>query len=93
MINTRSQPPTPPLPPMPSSSSSSSSRHRAVGSSMKDSILDRYEMGDKIGEGSFGIVYRATHKKSGALVRIMLLLYDGRVATVDTKIRVCTATL
>jgi hypothetical protein len=91
MINTRVQPPKSPLPPMPSSSSSS--RSRMLGSSMKDSILDRYEMGDKIGEGSFGIVYRATHKKSGALVRIMLLLYDGRVATVDTKIRVCTATL
>ena len=37
---------------------------------MKNSILDRYQMGDKIGEGSFGIVYSAINKKSGALVRV-----------------------
>ena len=41
---------------------------------MKNSILDRYHMGDKIGEGSFGIVYKATHKKTGALVRYFFLM-------------------
>lgn len=61
MITTRFQPPMVPSPPQ-----SPSSRSR--NSSRKNSISDRYIMGDKIGEGSFGIVYRATNKKSGALV-------------------------
>lgn len=44
-------------------------RSNTESGSTSNSIMDRYQMGDKIGEGSFGIVYRATHKKSGALVR------------------------
>jgi serine/threonine protein kinase len=42
---------------------------RSTGSKRKDSLLERYQMGDIIGEGSFGIVYIATNKKSGAVVR------------------------
>ena len=46
------------------------------------SIQDRYQMGNQIGQGSFGVVYVATDKKSGALVRF--------VVRMRRSINVCT---
>jgi hypothetical protein len=55
--------PPPPPPPFSNRTSGSSPTTSSC------SILSRYQMGNTIGEGSFGIVYRAMDKKSGALVR------------------------
>ena len=65
MITARFQPPHGGIPAA-AASPSSSKRH---GDGKPNSILDRYQMGNKIGEGSFGVVYQAINKKSGALVR------------------------